>query len=267
MQKHCRAMHTAPPRFPVIDSRWLRSWKEEHGVSFKEPTKKIKVSRGKMLARTRVTTLNAYIARYVFQQLYGKERAAMGLRPEPIMISCDQKGVHYNESESKICGTLDLIGDEPVELKTNHGQSRSRLSLMTMVSYNDPMEEPPIEMLFKLKTNRRLVGLALPDHVRMSLQHSPSGSYREEHVLRYLQRWLPDWSADREKRRDYRINFWTLIRRTKQTLLQPCVRSEASFVLCMAAERQAPCSGTTQTYITCSRKTFWIWKSKTSTDN
>jgi hypothetical protein len=128
IERHCRAVHKAPPKFPVIDGHWLRGWPDEYGVSFKKPTKKFKVSRTKILARTRVTTLDAYIARYVFQQLYGAERAAMGLRPEPIMISCDQKGVHYNESECKLCGTLDFIGDEAVELKTNHGQSRSRLS-------------------------------------------------------------------------------------------------------------------------------------------
>ncbi len=119
------------------------------------------------------------------------------------MISCDQKGLHYNEGESKGEATLALIG-ETVELKTNHSQSRSRLSLMTMVSTN-PLEEPPIEILFKLKTGRQLQGLCVPDGVRMSFANSDSGSYREEHVLTYLRRWLPEWSQSREAKRDYGI--------------------------------------------------------------
>ena len=133
----------------------------------------------------------------------GEERCAQGLPDEPIMFSCDQKGVYYNEAESKELGTLALTGDDAVDLKTNHGQSRSRISLFTMVS-TDPLQEPPIEILFKVKTDRTLP-TDLPVDVRMSLAFSDSGSYREEHVLQYLRRWLPVWTPEREKNHDYRI--------------------------------------------------------------
>ena len=187
-----------------MNAKWVHNWKREYGVSFKKPCRKFKVSRAKALMRTKVTTLNMVRVRYAFKLLYGEHRLARGLSDQPVVYSSDQKGIHYNEAESKNAGTLALTGDEAVELKTHHAQSRARLSLFTMVS-TDPTQQPPIEVLFKLKTNRKLVGMSLPPGLRMSLAFSPSGSYAEQQVLQYLQRWLPEWNAERQERRDFRV--------------------------------------------------------------
>ena len=40
-----------------------------------------------------------------------------------------------------------------------------------------------------------------------SLQTAPKGSYREEHVIIFLQRWLPEWSEERQKAHDWRILY------------------------------------------------------------
>lgn len=202
--KRHTAAHVAPPPMPKLSAKWLHDWRRQFGVSFKKPNRKFKVSRAKALMRCRVTTLNMSRVRFGFKLLFGAERLRRGLSDEPIVYSCDQKGLHYNEAESKNVTTLALAGEEAVELKTNHAQSRARMSLFTMVS-TDPLEAPPIELLFKLGTGRLLRALTIPPGIRASLSHSPSGSYAEAQVLLYLRRWLPDWSRDREDRHDFRI--------------------------------------------------------------
>ena len=204
IRKRHIAAHRAPPRLPVLNAKWLYNWRRQYGVSSKHPCRKFKVSRAKAKMRCSVTTLNMCRVRFAFKLLYGAARLRMGLPAEPAVCSCDQKGLHYNESESKNCVTLALTGDDVVELKTNHAQSRSRMSLFTQVS-TDPLEPPPVELLFKLRTGRVLRGLTLPPGIRVSVSHSASGSYAEEQVLLYLRRWLPDWSQEREQKHDYRV--------------------------------------------------------------
>ena len=39
------------------------------------------------------------------------------------------------------------------------------------------------------------------------MQRAPKGSYREEHVIKFLSRWLPAWTAERAAARDWRLLY------------------------------------------------------------
>ena len=71
-----------------------------------------------------------------------------------------------------------------MELKTNHAQSRARLSYNTHSS-TDPGFIVPLEICFKLKTDRCLQALKIPDQVKLTTTSSPKGSYRREQFLLY----------------------------------------------------------------------------------
>ena len=73
-----------------------------------------------------------------------------------------------------------------MELKTNHAQSRARLSYNTHSS-TDPGFIVPLEICFKLKTDRCLQALKIPDQMsgKLTTTSSPKGSYRREQFLLY----------------------------------------------------------------------------------
>ena len=47
--------------------------------------------------------------------------------------------------------------------------------------------------------------MALPADLNLSVQWAEKGSYREEHILQFLRRWLDPWTEERAARKDYRI--------------------------------------------------------------
>jgi hypothetical protein len=62
-----------------------------------------------------------------------------------------------------------------------------------------------VELLCKGKTNRRIRDLDVPAGFNVSLQTAEKGSYRCEHIIRYLDRWLAPWTAEREAAGDWRV--------------------------------------------------------------
>ena len=211
---------------PNIDHPlWLRRWQMEFGISLKHPTRRFKISRGKCKRRTRNAIVNSHIARQAFVLLYGGSnecdvsvgcrcrvgrrgrvgcRRSRGLPQECMVISLDQKGCYFNRSESKNTTTLHHTGSRgPVDLKTNHAQSRSRFSMTTNMALRAPWRVPPFGLHFKGETDRTIRDLHVPEGVPMILTFSPSGSYPEEAFLLLLDRVLPDWSEERERMLDY----------------------------------------------------------------
>ena len=128
--------------------------------------------------------------------MYGADRLKKSLPDQPYLHVSDQKPMHFNEAESKGKGTLDWKGIPCKPLKSDVAGSRARLSPNTHMQ-NDPWSQPPIECTFKLKTARCLNALVIPPHVNMSLQHSESGSYDADGILRYLRRWAKPWTEER----------------------------------------------------------------------
>ena len=40
-----------------------------------------------------------------------------------------------------------------------------------------------------------------------SFQMAPKGSYREEHVIKFLSRWLPEWTDERASANEWRLLY------------------------------------------------------------
>ena len=222
----------APPDPPNVDhSAWLPNWQNQFCISIKHPTRRFKVSYGKCKRRTRNVTLSMCVARYAFILLYGGSedcdgtvgchcrcakskssggrvgcRRSRGLPAECMVVSLDQKGVMFNNTESKNTTTMHMRGSkQPVDVKTNHAQSRSRLSLCTCMALRAPWRIPPIGFNPKGKTRRVLKELNVPAGVPVIFTHSPSGSYNAEAFLEYLDQLLPHWTPERAAAADYGI--------------------------------------------------------------
>ena len=180
-----------PPAAPVIDGTgWLRRWQLRYNIKLKNPTGRFKVSRGKLIRRARNAIVNSFIARFAFVRLYGGSkqcdvhvgcrcgvgrrgrvgcRRSRGLPQEGMVVSLDQKGAYFNSSESKNTYTMHHGGDDAVDLKTNHAQSRSRFSITTNMALRAPWRVPPLGVHFKDKTDRIIRDLHVPEGVPVIL--------------------------------------------------------------------------------------------------
>jgi len=67
-------------------------------------------------------------------------------------------------------------------------------------------------VLFKAKSARRTNKLTLPKGTNVSIAWAIKGSYREEHILAYLDKWLRPWTPERKAALDYRILYLDVAR-------------------------------------------------------
>ena len=135
--------------------------------------------------------------------------AFLGSDPSGRIVGIDEKPLHFNEGGSKHIGTLEIAGAPAVRLKQNHAATRGRVTLMTSVT-SDPAlasrpERMPLELLCKAKSPRRSRGLVLPPGALVSVTWSEKGSYRQTHVLAYLDRHSEPWTELRARENDWRI--------------------------------------------------------------
>ena len=116
----------------------------------------------------------------------------------------DQSPFHKNEQGSKNVLTLDIKGAPTVPIKEGHAAARSRWSANTMTtsSTERAAKIPPLECMFK---GGEQIENKLKQYIRgrgdwLTVVTGPKGSYREEHILNYLETHLAPWSADRHWR-------------------------------------------------------------------
>ena len=121
------------------------------------------------------------------------------LKRELIAWGLDQKPLYMNESGSKNVPGLRIAG-QVLELKENTAHTRMRISAMTTVTSDKEEAQGstlPLELLFKADSDGRgpkgiLRSLeAMETGCNMTFQTGPKGSYRLEHVLRFLETHLP----------------------------------------------------------------------------
>jgi hypothetical protein len=184
----------------------IQRFMKKYHIAWREGNVVYKISRPKMLRRAKRTWVQSNQVRYGVQLLCGEQRAAKKQRSEIHSHIVDENTVRENEGQSSGKGTLCWEGMPSVALKSNVSASRRRVSIQTHGS-DDPDWDAPLEVLWKLGTDKCLHGLRLPDSCRMSYRRSNSGSYDEAAFLAYLDRWLPVWDDDRAERCDYRIFF------------------------------------------------------------
>ena len=199
--KHQRATGEFSP-MPELDRKWLARWKRDKGVVFRRPNMRFKCSKPVLLARLRAMWRNCIAVRRLAHHYL---KGDLGDR----MYGIDEKPVHFNESGSKNVRTLEIVGAPAVRLKQNHAATRERVSLMTCVSSDQRAAvQPrrlPLELLFKARSPKRIRSLRVPPDLNISLQWADKGSYRQEHLLLFLRRWLDPWSDERAAAQDYRI--------------------------------------------------------------
>ena len=193
-----------PQSLPQLDTYWLHRWKRDYHVVLRRPNAKWKVSYPVLVTRLRAMFRNLYIVRWLATYLLGHDLSTS-------ICGIDEKPLHFNESGSKMQSILEVEGTGGVRLRRNHAQSRERLTVMTYVTSNPVQasapEMLPIEFLVKGKTTRSLQKVVAPNDMRVSVTFGEKGSYRNEHILEYLNRWLEPWTPKRASAKDYRILF------------------------------------------------------------
>jgi hypothetical protein len=187
---------------PIIDTNWLLRFKRDKNIVFRRPNTRFKCSRPVLLARLKAMWSNILRIRRLAEVCCGSDlrQAIYGI---------DEKPIHFNESGSKNSYTLEMAGVPSVKLKQNHAATRERVSVMTCVSSSQAAalqpRKLPIEALFKAQSEKRTRNLKAPKDMNLSLQWAEKGSYRLEHIIRFLDRWLDPWTAARAEAHDYRI--------------------------------------------------------------
>ena len=189
---------------PVIDMRWCRRWRQDHGVVLMQPNRKYKVPWPVMVERVCSMWMNNFRVRYMATKYLKKDL-------DDRIFGIDEKPIHFNETGSKECKTLHYEGAPYCALRTNHSASRDRLSMMTMVTTWRELcrcpNGPPVALCVRAKSAQALEGIKLPERFRMSLDWSLSGSYNEPRFFAYLDQWLQPWSEERAAADDYRLLY------------------------------------------------------------
>ena len=181
-----------------ITEQWINDWLVEHRLTQRKPNRKWKVSRATLEERLEIFWKTIYkLTKFV--------QLAKGYRPD--MRNIDQSPFHKNEAGSHVTGSIALKGAPVVPLLENHGSTRERWSLN---SITDSSEErirsgtlPGFEAMFK--ADGQIVAHRLQQHVDMldvpfkvSVVTGPSGSYREEDILLFLEKWCEPWGEGRD---------------------------------------------------------------------
>ena len=169
-----------PPRLPIIDQNWITRWRRAHGVTWRTVNLRYKISAAKRNLRVRAFWTNVLRLRLFHAALFGENKLRF--------VGFDQKPLYFNSSVA--AKTLALRGCRKVALKENVAASRERFTVMTQVHSWTPTEPPPCAVMFRVQS---VVGGRIRARLKVPgdwlLQFGPKGSYRTEHVLRFLDWW------------------------------------------------------------------------------
>ena len=190
---------------PKLDKHFLGRWKQRYRVVFRKPNRRYKCSRVVLKTRLKAMWGNNIRVRQLAKRTLGTDLADR-------IIGIDEKPLMLNESGSKNCGTLEIEG-EICALKECHAATRKRTTERTMCTSNEIVASHGIvhglglwlEIMVKAKTDFRARKLRklIPEGRRISVTFGPKGSYREEHLLKYLKKVLPVWTEARAAANDY----------------------------------------------------------------
>ena len=187
-------------QMPVLDFAWLWRWKKRHGVVWRKPNCKFKLSWDALKVRCTATWLNMQRVQQLAKRVLGRELVVEGI---------DEKPIHMNEGGSKDIRTLAIEGEVDVELRRNHSHTRTRCTVMTSTTSDlAKAEHPsllPIEIMKKAGSAKTLKGIKLPEDMSTSLTWGPKGSYRHDDILAYIRKWCEEWTEARAAANDYRI--------------------------------------------------------------
>ena len=187
------------PDPPMLTSKWLGAWMRQYRVSLRRPNRKYKVPMLVLQERLVIFWTNLARVRTAVLLLKGHD---------PHMTNIDQSPYHRNEAGSQGATTLSVKGAPIVALKEGHAATRARYSVCTTTCSDFLLlasRIPGLEIMFKAdgdKLEARLQGYirACGYPTWLSVVTGPKGSYREEHVLSFLETHLEPWHEGREWR-------------------------------------------------------------------
>ena len=76
---------------PIIDMRWCRRWRQDHGVVLMQPNRRYKFPWPLMVERLCCMWMNNFRVRYMAVNFLGKDLA-------DAIFGIDEKPIHFNES-------------------------------------------------------------------------------------------------------------------------------------------------------------------------
>ena len=187
------------PQSVKLTSKWWTGWQRDYGLSMRKANRKYKVPKAVMGERLEIGWLNCARVRALCL-------ATNGYDPE--MENWDQSPFHHNESGSCGMSTLAVAGTT-VPLIEGHADTRARwtANLVTWSNKQRIRDEGPPYCEFMFKADGDTIAARLREHVArrgvgkwVSVATSDKGSYRQEHVLRFLDTHLPKMSQSRQWR-------------------------------------------------------------------
>ena len=186
------------PEHVLINCEWINAFLDEYRISQRRPNRKFKVPREVLKQRLKIFRLMLAVIRTIINYWHGYD---------PKMRNVDQSPFHRNEAGSAEYNTLALKGAPTVPLIEDHAATRERWSLN---SVTDSCEErvreelPGFEVMFKFEHGGKKQA-ELQDYVdslnlpfKVSVVTGPSGSYKEEDIIAFLEKWLLPWGPGRE---------------------------------------------------------------------
>ena len=184
------------PNPPVVTGKWLAEWRYEYRVSFRKPNRKFKVPKHVLESRLEIFWLNVYRIRKL---------AVLVLGYDVEFENMDQSPFHMNEAGSQNALTLAMRGAPAVPVKEGHDATRARWSANTMTysSEERAFRIPRLELMFKAEGDKLEQRLQLYVSNRfpwLTVVTGPKGSYREEHVLNFLEKALEPMGPNRKWR-------------------------------------------------------------------
>ena len=186
------------PEHVLINSPWINAFLDEYRISQRRPNRKFKVPREVLKQRLKIFWLMLAVIRTIIDYHHGYD---------PKMRNIDQSPFHRNEAGSAEYNTLALKGAPTVPLIEDHAATRERWSLNSVTDSCAERvrdELPGFEAMFKFE-HRGKKQAELQDYVdslnlpfKVSVVTGPSGSYKEEDIIAFLEKWLLPWGPGRK---------------------------------------------------------------------
>ena len=170
---------------------WISRWAKAYGLKWKRPNRKYKVPKQVQMIRCEIGWLNVVRIRTLAVETLGYDLS---------MENWDQTPFHHNEGGSKNVPTLAAIGQCIVPVIEGHSDTKERWTLNT-ATFSDKqriMDGDLPGAQFNFKADGEKLEAELQAHCRdrgyapkFSAITSEKGSYREAHVLTFIDMHIP----------------------------------------------------------------------------
>ena len=189
--QQCLSRGMQPERID-IGPNWVNQLLYEYRISSRKPNRTFKVPRWVLSERLEIFWISIIKIRCMIFLHFGYD---------PVCRNIDQSPFHGDEAGSKACDTLALKGAPTVPLIENHAATRTRVSLNSVTVSSEEVihkQLPGFEMMFQaqgheLEGKLQLFVFAKGLPFRVTVVTGPKGSYREEHLLNFLETHLEKW--------------------------------------------------------------------------